>query len=77
MGTKITAADGRYSLIAKRVAGADETGITHVSSSELQPWIARNFQADGSFVGGRTLSKGGFEACIAGAKKAGLKIEEI
>ena len=72
---KITANGGRYTIIEQRSNPLPE-GVTAISSTSLQPWMALNFTAAGAMVGGRTFTEMQREQAISGAKKAGYAIEE-
>ena len=78
MKTKITAPNGKYSIITTRdQENTFDCSINHVSSTEAQPYIAVNFTDAGVAVGGRTMQESAVQHMIASAKGAGFKIEEI
>lgn len=69
-------AGNKMSLIVKREEGKEfEAIVKHISSTSEQPFLGINF-VNGKPVGGRTMTQGDVDALVAGAKKAGLKIEE-
>lgn len=78
--TKITAANGSYSLIVDRnsdLARQHAKSVNSVSSTEIQPWIAINFRADGTVAGGRTMQESLRALTIEKARAAGLAVVEI
>lgn len=72
---KITAQNGRYSIVERR-SNPLPGGVQAISSTTLQPYMARNFSADGACVGGRTLTEMQREQIVAAAEKARCTIEE-
>lgn len=77
MRTKITAPNGKYSIITTRDQESTfDCVINHVSSTEAQPFIAINFTDAGVAVGGRTMQESAVKHVIESAKNAGFKIEE-
>lgn len=80
MATKITAANGRYSIIDSRnreFAAKYAASISSQSSTEAQPWVAVNFNADGTVIGGRTMQESLRTVTIEKSRAAGLVVEEI
>jgi hypothetical protein len=80
MATKITAPNGRYSIIARSdsaFAKEHAGSISIQSSTELQPWVAVNFAADGSAAGGRTMQESLRTAMIEKSRAANMIVEEI
>lgn len=85
---KITHPSGKFSIIATREeagkslpeisAGFErEIGkITRVSSTSEQPYVAANYDANGSFVGGSTLTEGMYAQLLNKANKEGWTVEE-
>lgn len=77
MEIKITAPNGKYSLITTRDQESKfDCTVNHVSSTEAQPFIAINFTEKGEAVGGRTMQESAVKNMIESAKKTGLKVEE-
>ncbi len=80
MATKITAPNGRYSIIDSRnseLATKYAASISSQSSTEAQPWVAVNFNADGTVVGGRTMQESLRTVTIEKSRASGLVVEEI
>lgn len=78
--TKITAANGNYSIITDRnseIAKQYAANITSVSSTEAQPWVGINFKADGTVVGGRTMQESLRSLTIEKSRAAGMNVVEI
>lgn len=76
MEIKITAPNGNSTLITTRDQENNfPCQINHVSSTEEQPFIAINFDANGNCVGGRTLQKSAMENIVKVSKNNGWKIE--
>lgn len=77
MRIKITAPNGKYSIITTRDQESEfDCIINHVSSTEAQPFIAINFTEQNIAVGGRTMQDSAVKSMIESAKKAGFKVEE-
>lgn len=76
--TKFTTPTGVFVLVCDR---ANEESfsceIKHVSSTQLQPFIAVNHDAAGKAIGGSTISESIFAALKARSLKAGLTVEQI
>ncbi len=80
MALKITNRDCRYSIIDSRTSAlaAEYAAIIKVqSSTELQPWIAVNFTADGKAIGGCTMQDGARASLIEKAGRVGMLVEEV
>ncbi len=80
MATKITAPNGRYSIIDSRsseLATKFADNISSQSSTEAQPWVGVNFNADGAVIGGRTMGESLRTATIKKCRDAGMVVEEI
>ena len=78
--TKITAANGNYSIITDRnseLAKQYAANITSVSSTAAQPWVGINFKADGTVVGGRTMQESMRNQAIEKSRAAGMNVVEI
>lgn len=75
--TKITAPNGRFTTIEAFIHGQDYSGISFPSSTVAQPWIVRNFQADGTQAGGSAISEIYRDQILSSARQKGLSIEEI
>ena len=76
--TKITAPNGRYTIITTREFESKFDGvIDHISTTEAQPFIAANFSEDGKMVGGRTMQTSLRELSLKKAQESGMKIEQV
>jgi len=73
--TRITAPNGRYSIITSREQEARfGDRINHLSSLIPQPWICGNFDDHDQCVGGRTMTEAARVSTLAKAKAAGCVI---
>lgn len=80
MATKIIAPNGKYSIIDGRFSVFAKTNAANISiqsSTEPQPWVAVNFQADGTPVGGRTMQESLRTLLIEKSLSSGMIVEEI
>ena len=76
MEIKITAPNGKYSIITTRDQESKfDCTINHVSSTDEQPFIGINFDESGKAAGGRTMQKILVENVVATSKKNGFKVE--
>jgi len=76
---KISAASGRYTIVCDRasdVASQHSGIIKAISSTELSPFAAINFDLNGP-VGGMYISADRKDLLIAKAKDAGMQISNI
>ena len=76
MEKKITIPDGRYTILTTRDQEHRFGGnIKHISSTEAQPYIAANFDANGTCVGGCTMQSSATDLLLSKAQQNGWQID--
>jgi len=76
---RITTETGRASVIEDRIQDIDyrAQGITIMSCSSPQPFIARNYDRDGKQVGGMAITEQSRNALLQKAQEMGWTVSEI
>jgi hypothetical protein len=74
---KITIPGGKYSIIEARDTRREYPGITFGSSTEIRPFIASNFTAEGVMAGGSAISDIHRSKALEMAAEKGWIVEEI
>ena len=76
MEKKITIPDGRYTILtAHDQEHRFGDKIKHISSTEAQPYIAANFDANGTCVGGCTMQSSATDLLLSKAQQNGWQID--
>jgi len=74
---KITAPDGKYTIIASREEADVSWPIRRISCTTIQPYVAANFTAEGVAIGGKTMTAREVDQLTKKCRELNLAIEEL
>lgn len=78
MTTKFTAPDGRYTVIRRPSMHTPlPLHVQVISDTDPHPYIAEQYNADGTVQDGLTLTASSKELLIAAVRERGWKVEQL